>query len=303
MARDKTSKSGKLLIVTGLSGAGKSIAMHALEDLGLYCVDNLPLNLLPALAVEFEADRLGSVDRAAVGIDARSPPETLANFPAVLSTLSGRDILGELFFFEASEDVLISRYSETRRKHPLSTQDVSLAEAIRQEKALLAPVRRVADVHIDTSNLHIHQLRELMRHRVDQRESNRLSLMFESFGFKFGPPGDADFVFDVRCLPNPHWEPSLRGLTGRDQEVADYLDAQPLVGSMLGDIRTALEKWIPQFESVDRAYLTIAIGCTGGQHRSVFIAERLAEHFTATRGAVLTRHRELAKLPTHVGAD
>ncbi|MEM7250411.1 MAG: RNase adapter RapZ [Pseudomonadota bacterium] len=283
-----------LLVVTGLSGAGKSIAMHALEDLGFYCVDNLPLNLLPALAVEFEADRLGRIERAAVGIDARSPAETLASFPAVLDALREKNILGELFFLEANEEVLISRYSETRRRHPLSNNEVSLAEAIRREKTLLAPVRRVADVRIDTSTLHIHQLRELMRQRVEQRETTRLSLLFESFGFKHGLPTGADFVFDVRCLPNPYWQPSLRGQTGCDEPVADYLAAQPLVQSMLGDIRLALEKWIPQFESVDRSYLTVAVGCTGGQHRSVFMVEQLAAHFRAQHGAVLIRHRELA---------
>jgi len=283
----------RLIVISGLSGAGKSVAMDALEDLGYYCIDNLPINLLGALAAELDTGDQPPYDRAAVAIDARNPADTLQRLPEIIEELRGRGIVDELVFLEADDTSLVKRFSETRRKHPLTADNVSLAEAIGRERTLLGPMRRHADICIDTSRMHLHQLREMIRQRVDRRPLKTLSLLFESFGYKHGVPADADMVFDARCLPNPHWVPRLRPLTGRDADVREFLEAQPAVGEMLGDVRTFLEKWIPRFEAENRAYLTVAMGCTGGQHRSVYLVERLAEHFRQARRGVLVRHREL----------
>jgi len=283
----------KLIVVSGLSGAGKSVAMDVLEDLGYYCIDNLPVNLLPALATELEDGARPAYRRAAVAIDARNPAEALQRLPEVIERLRESGIADELLFLEADDQTLIKRFSETRRKHPLTADDIALAEAIRRERHLLAPVRSLADVCVDTSRLHLHQLRDLVRDRVDRRPRDTLSLLFQSFGYKHGVPTDADMVFDSRCLPNPHWVPSLRRLSGRDSEVTRFLAAQPEVGEMEQSLKAFLEQWVPRFEKENRAYLTVAIGCTGGQHRSVYLVERLAEHFRAKRGAVQVRHREL----------
>ena len=287
----------KLTVVTGLSGAGKSVAMHALEDLGYYCVDNLPVSLLLPLAEALRA-RVGSsqpeIDRAAVGIDARSPQGMLSELPDSISALRDAGVLGDLLFFEADDDVIIERFSETRRKHPLTRATLPLAEAIRQERTLLAPIKVLADVSIDTSRMHLHQLRDLIWSRIDQRQAGRLSILFLSFGYKHGLPHDTDMVFDVRCLPNPHWEPTLRSLTGQDREVVEYLDSEPMVAEYLDDMSEFLARWVPQFEADNRAYLTIAVGCTGGRHRSVYMVEKLAMRFSSHAGPVITRHRELA---------
>lgn len=287
----------RLIVISGLSGAGKSIAMDALEDLGYYCIDNLPVKLLPALAAELEdATQLAS-DRAAVAIDARTPAEALGNLPKIIGELRERAVVDDLVFLEADEGTLIKRFSETRRKHPLTARNVSLAEAIRRERALLAPLRNIADICVDTSRLHLHQLRDLVRERIDRRPQKTLSLLFESFGYKQGVPPDADMVFDSRCLPNPHWVPRLRPLTGIDPAVVEFLESQPLVEEMFHDLKSFLELWVPRFEAENRTYLTIAIGCTGGQHRSVYLVERLAGHFRAQREGVLVRHRELPEVP------
>ncbi|MCP5157591.1 MAG: RNase adapter RapZ [Ectothiorhodospiraceae bacterium] len=283
----------KLVIVSGLSGAGKSIAMHALEDLGYYCVDNLPLGLLPALA-----STLGNVpgrrhELVAVAIDARNSAADFERFGEIMDEISALGVESRVVFIEADEDVLLKRFSETRRRHPLTADDVSLGEALAQERTLLAPVRRKADLRLDTSQTHVHQLRDLVRSRIDERPLSRLALLFESFGYKHGLPQDADFVFDVRFLPNPHWEPDLRNLTGRDAEVRRFLESQPAVEDVVWQVTGLLERWIPAFEADNRAYLTVAIGCTGGQHRSVYIAERLAEHFRSRRPGVMVRHREI----------
>jgi RNase adapter protein RapZ len=287
----------KLTVVTGLSGAGKSVAMHALEDLGYYCVDNLPVSLLLPLAEALRA-RVGSsqpeIDRAAVGIDARSPQGMLSELPESISALRDAGVLGDLLFFEADDDVIIERFSETRRKHPLTRATLPLAEAIRQERTLLSPIKVLADVSIDTSRMHLHQLRDLIWSRIDQRQAGRLSILFLSFGYKHGLPHDADMVFDVRCLPNPHWEPALRSLTGQDREVVEYLDSEPMVAEYLDDMSEFLARWVPRFEADNRAYLTIAVGCTGGRHRSVYMVEKLAMRFSNHAGPVITRHRELA---------
>ena len=283
----------KLVIVSGLSGSGKSVALHTLEDVGFYCIDNLPVGLLGDFGRHITEIRIRPGERYAVGIDARSGSEDLSRFPTILDELEARGIHSEILFLQADNDTLIKRFSETRRRHPLSGPSTSLAEAIAGEAALLAPILARADLTIDTTTTTLHQLRELIRERLDRRVHGRLSLLFESFGFKHGVPKDADFVFDVRCLPNPHWEPRLRPLTGRDADVAEYLQAQPSVERMYEHIRGFIEEWLPAFERESRSYLTVAIGCTGGQHRSVYLSERLSEHFRQREDNVSVRHREL----------
>jgi UPF0042 nucleotide-binding protein len=284
----------RLIVVSGLSGAGKSIAMHALEDLSFYCIDNLPAGLLPALARELKSASQPAYTRAAVAIDARNPAEALQELPEMIQALRQQELVHELVFLEAVDDTLIKRFSETRRKHPLTEGNVSLAEAIARERALLAPVRQDADICIDTSRTHLHELRELIRQRLDRRPINTLSILLQSFGYKHGLPSDADMVFDVRCLPNPHWKPYLRPLTGCDLEVQQFLDSESLAQEMLETLTAFLETWIPRFELENRAYMTVAIGCTGGRHRSVYLCERLASRLSTQRPNVLVRHREIA---------
>lgn len=283
----------RLIVVSGLSGAGKSVAMEALEDLGYYCVDNLPANLLPAFTDELTARAGSAYERAAVAIDARNPADALQRSPAMIVKLRDKGVVNELLFVEAENGILIKRFSETRRKHPLTAGNISLGEAIRKERELLGPLRREADICIDTSRTNLYQLRDIIRERIDGRPLKVLSLLFESFGYKHGLPPDSDMVFDVRCLPNPHWEPNLRPLTGLDFEVVEFLESHPIVEEMFIDIRDFLEPWIAKYEAGNRSYLTIAIGCTGGQHRSVYLAERLREHFCAHRKGVMVRHREI----------
>ena len=286
----------RLIVISGLSGAGKSVAMDALEDLRYYCIDNLPVNLLPALTAELTRAEKSAYQRAAVAIDARNPAHALLAMPEMIRGLRAEGLVNELVFLEAEDETLIKRFSETRRKHPLTADDVSLAEAITRERTLLAPLRQEADICIDTSRTSLHELRELVRQRVDRRPLRQLSILFQSFGYKHGVPPDTDMVFDVRCLPNPHWKPHLRPLTGRDQEVKAFLEAEPLVQQMFESLRGFLESWIPHFEAENRAYMTVSIGCTGGRHRSVYLCERLREHFQQCRPAVLVRHRETPEL-------
>jgi len=284
-----------MIIVSGLSGSGKSIALQTLEDLHYYCVDNLPVKLLKPFANEIlarENDPLPTTP--AVSIDARNFPDNLGHFPHILKNLQTSGLTVELLFLEATDEALLKRYSETRRKHPLSREGTSLLEAIRQERCLLESFSAHADLIIDTSHTNVHELRDLLRKRLHHRPPDSLSILFESFGYKHSVPAEADFVFDVRCLPNPYWEPQLRLLSGLDDKVIAFLEQQPEVAAMSADLRQFLEAWVPRFEAADRSYLTIAIGCTGGQHRSVFIATTLANHFRKTRRNVLIRHRELA---------
>jgi RNase adapter protein RapZ len=279
------------VIVSGLSGAGKTIALHSLEDLGFYCVDNLPVSLLPMFAEQ--ASRLDIVhEGVAVGVDARTT--ALNEMPALLQTLSAVKIPYHILFLEADDSVLIKRFSETRRKHPLSSAKVPLREAIQQERQLLEPLAKQADIRINTSFIQVHQLRDIIRLQIKLRSHQNLSVLFQSFGFKYGIPSDADFVFDVRCLPNPYWESELRQLTGRDGAVVNFLQAQPKVQQMEQTMIEFLETWLPQFAADNRSYLTIAIGCTGGQHRSVYLAEQLAKYFSQQSEGVLVRHRELS---------
>lgn len=283
----------RLVIISGLSGSGKSVALHTLEDAGFYCIDNLPVNLLPKFVAELKKSPSAAHEKIAVGIDARNLPEELNRLPDIVAELTAMGVSSELVFLEANDHALLKRFSETRRRHPLTRPDTALAEAIQRERKLLQTISAQADLHIDTSCTNIYQLRDLIRDRIEHKPQ-ALSLLFESFGYKNGIPMDADFVFDVRCLPNPNWEPTLRALTGFDPEVAQFLDQQDTVGEMLDQLKSFLETWIPSFEASDRSYMKIAIGCTGGQHRSVYLVNRLAEHFSKMFSSVLARHRELA---------
>ncbi|MFO1432063.1 MAG: RNase adapter RapZ [Candidatus Competibacteraceae bacterium] len=284
----------RIIIVSGLSGSGKSIALQTLEDIGYYCVDNLPITLLKAFAGEILRHGQPLSQTTAIGIDARNFLGELERFPAIIEELRSSGLKVEIVFLQAADEVLLKRYSETRRKHPLSLDDVPLLEAIRQERQLLACISAYADLIIDTSLTNVHELRRLLRQRLHEpTTAGGISILFESFGFKKGTPADADFIFDVRCLPNPYWEPQLRPLTGLDEAVIDFLNQQPEVLRMLEDLRNFLLHWLPHFERGDRSYLTIAIGCTGGQHRSVFIVEALANYFRQTRRGIMIRHREL----------
>lgn len=284
----------KMLIISGLSGSGKSIALQALEDLDYYCIDNLPLGLLTQFAEQMMDPRAARrIENVAVGIDARNLVRDLARFGDILSEIRGLGVDCEMIFLSASDSVLIKRFSETRRKHPLTRPNVSLTEAIAEERELLAPLSSSADLSVDTSTFNVHQLRSLIGERVAERRGSSLSLLFVSFGYKHGIPADADFVFDIRCLPNPHWDPQLRLFKGTDAPVIGFLEQQPGVARMYEDIRSFLERWVPAFEAEDRNYMCVAVGCTGGQHRSVYMAEKLAAHFRETRGNVMVRHREL----------
>lgn len=283
----------RIIIVSGLSGSGKSIALQTLEDLDYYCVDNLPIELLKPFAREILSRKSGLLQTIAVGIDARNFRDELERFPEILADLRRNGLAIEILFLQAADEALLKRYSETRRKHPLSLEGVPLMEAIRWERRLLEPMAAHADLIIDTSHTNVHELRQLVRSRLHDTPPGQLSILFESFAFKHGVPADADFVFDVRCLPNPHWEPQLRPLTGLDDKVVDFLTRQSAVMGMIADLCRFLETWIPCFENSSRSYLTVAIGCTGGQHRSVFIAAALARHFSKIRRNIMTRHREL----------
>lgn len=283
----------KLIIISGLSGSGKSIALQALEDLGYNCIDNLPIGLLHALAVQIThaADPIG--EDFAVGIDARNLAPDLEQFPEMLGTLHNMGLNIQVIYLAADEQTLIKRFSETRRRHPLSSETTPLQEAIQQEKQFLEPVASNADLILDTSHTNVHQLREIIRDCVKGDQHDGMSILIESFGFKHGIPSDANFIFDVRCLTNPHWIPGLRQLTGRDKPVIDYLEQHEDVMQMYADIEAFLAKWIPRFEAENRSYMTIAIGCTGGYHRSVYLSERLARYLRDQHKNIIVRHREL----------
>jgi len=282
----------KLLIISGLSGAGKSIALQALEDLDYYCVDNLPLALLPAFARQMLASGQAAQD-VAVGVDARNDAEELQAFQYSLDQLQSLGVSYEIIFLEAADNTLLQRFSETRRKHPLTDAGTPLTDAIMRERKLMEKIDAAAALHIDTSGTNVHQLRALIRGRVAHRPAAQLSMMFVSFGYKNGIPADVDYVFDVRCLPNPHWDPRLRPRDGRDAAVIDFLEQQPEVMKMLADIENFLQTWLPAFAVENRSYMTIAIGCTGGQHRSVYLAERLAAVFRQDCENVQIRHRDV----------
>ena len=284
----------RLIVVSGLSGSGKSVALHVLEDLGYYCIDNMPAALLRSVIDEVRSGGDGSTNLLALGVDARNRRQDLEALPRLIEELRQQDIQTELLFLQSSEEVLLKRYSETRRRHPLAEHGTALRAAIASEREILAEVLNAADLIIDTSRTSIYELADTIRERIDRRETGALSVLIESFGFKHGIPADADFVFDLRCLPNPYWTIELRGLTGQDKEVTEFLDAQPAFRAMFDDILAFLKRWIPKYNDVQRGYLTVALGCTGGQHRSVYMTDKLAEALRAAHDPVLTRHNELA---------
>ena len=283
----------KLIIVSGLSGSGKTVALHTLEDEDFYCVDNLPLGLLPRLVDQLLSRDMQPYSEVAVGIDARSDSHDLRRFAEIVKELRARDIDTEIIYLQAELATLIRRFSDTRRKHPLSRKGLPLSESIDVEKVLLAEIAHRADLLVDTTFTNVHQLRDLIKAQVIKREVNSLSILFQSFGFKHGAPADSDFVFDIRCLPNPHWEAKLQSQTGKDQDVIEYLEDKPEVIRMFEHIRDYLHDWIPEFEKQNRYYLTVSIGCTGGKHRSVFMVEKLRNAFEAEQRTVTLRHREI----------
>lgn len=282
----------KLVIVTGLSGSGKSVALHALEDTGFFCIDNLPVGLVEALTDELLSHRLPHHHRVALGIDARSPARDLAGMPGIIERVKGQGVGVRVLFLEADDRILLQRFSETRRRHPLATGTRTLEQAIQAEHELLAPFRQVADVVVDTSRTHLHQLRELIRQRIAET-GGKLSISLQSFGYKHGIPQDADLIFDARCLPNPHWHAHLRPLTGRDSPVQDFLSGEQRTELLFSQIAGFLDHWLPCLEQEARSYLTVAIGCTGGQHRSVYMVERLAGHLRNLGHEPVVTHREL----------
>lgn len=287
----------KLVIVSGRSGSGKSTALHVLEDLGFYCIDNLPIGLLLPLADEALISEESRLEKIAVSIDARNLSTGIDQFTDIVNQFKHRHFDMDIIYLDALNQTLLKRFHATRRKHPLSNDSVSLKEAIEAEKELLSPISSAADLIVDTSDMTMYQLRDLIKERVVGRTGQDIALLFQSFGFKHGVPIDADFVFDVRCLPNPYWDQSLRAYTGKDQPIHTFLELQPETGEMLGDIVSYLNKWLPQFANSNRSYLTIGIGCTGGQHRSVYICEKLGETFKALQSNVQVRHKELPSLP------
>ena len=282
----------RLVVISGRSGSGKTSALNILEDVGFTCIDNLPVSLLPDLINKLRSENLKDDLKLAVGIDARNLVGDLSLIPEELELIKARGISVNVLFLQSRRSDLMRRYSETRRKHPLSSGTVSLKEAIDLEKDMLAPIAEIADRNIDTSGLSLHQLRDLIKSTVVPHDTEQMAILFESFGFKRGVPSDADFVFDVRCLPNPHWKLELRALTGNDPEVIEFLESQVDVASMLADIIGFLTRWIPKHQDNNRSYLTIAIGCTGGQHRSVYLANRLAEYFGETYPLVQVVHKQ-----------
>lgn len=282
----------RLIVVSGLSGSGKSVALRTLEDLSLYCVDNLPARLLPAL-VKGKDNPASWRGGLAVSIDIRNADD-LAQLPLWLTQVAALGFDYQLVYFEADPITLVRRYAETRRRHPLSADGRPLADAIALESRLLAPLRAIADHVIDTTALNVHQLRRRVITDLGLTAREGLRLLFESFAYRNGIPNDADFVFDTRCLPNPHWDTRLRPLSGRDAEVRDHLDAQPEAVAYADQVARFVDTWLPAFSGSTRSYLTIAFGCTGGRHRSVYLAERLAAHYRQLgRPDVSTWHREL----------
>lgn len=284
----------RLIVVSGLSGSGKSVALNVLEDLGYYCIDNMPAALIESVIEEVRSTSGTGEVRIAIGVDARNRQRDLDAMPELVRRLKSRNIQTDLLFLQADDEILLKRYSETRRRHPLAVTGGPLQSAIDRERELLGPVINAADLILDTSRTSVYELAELLRSRVDSRKVAALSILVESFGYKHGIPSDADFVFDMRCLPNPFWVPNLRYKNGLDPEVIEFLESQDKFRAMFTDIRDFLQRWIPEYVSFNRSYLTVAIGCTGGQHRSVCMAERIAAALRENHADVLTRHNELA---------
>ncbi len=280
----------QLIIVSGRSGSGKSVALHMLEDLGFYCVDGVPTTLLPNLVEELSQ----GYNKVATSIDARNFPRDFSKFKKVLANVKDLCESCEIIYLNADDNTLIKRFSETRRKHPLTTDDISLDEALQREHELLHPLQKIADTEIETNQLSVHELRNNIRSTINNDQLPSLSILFLSFGFKHGLPLESDYVFDVRCLPNPYWEPELRQYTGLDPAIKQYLETGEETPAMVSDITNFLDLWLPHYEKNNRQYLTIALGCTGGQHRSVYVAEKLAAHYQQHRKHIQVRHRDLS---------
>ncbi len=283
----------RLIIISGLSGAGKTVALNTLEDLGFYCIDNLPISLLNEIAKQISNPSSKFSNRFAIGIDARNPEQDINNLPKTITELKNQGIKVGLVFLEANDEILTSRFSETRRKHPLSSKKITLPDAINMERAIMEKLSIISDIRIDTSLTLMHQLRDIVREKIADIPLASLSIQFTSFGFKHGVPRDADFVFDVRCLPNPYWDKNLRSLSGKDPKVTDFLSNQKMVLDMINEIQEFLDRWIPEFEADNRSYLCVAVGCTGGQHRSVYIADILSKHFLEQDKQVIVNHRDI----------
>lgn len=283
----------KLVIISGRSGSGKSTALNLLEDEGYYCIDNLPVALIPAVVTHLQDSDASEHGKVAICIDARNASNNLSTFVSLIKN-QPTDVDVDVVFLDADSDKLIKRFSETRRRHPLSNKQTALSEAILKERKILEPIARYATLTIDTSSMNLHELRSAIKSRLVEKQGPGISILFQSFGFKQGIPVDADMVYDVRILPNPHWDPTLRALTGKDGAVIAFLDAQEEVEEMYTDIKNYLQKWLPLFERNNRSYMTISIGCTGGQHRSVYLSERLARHFANSYENTQVRHREIS---------
>lgn len=283
----------QLVIISGRSGSGKSIALQALEDIGYYAIDNLPAMLLGSLVDELRNSPTVHTS-IAVSIDARNLPHALERFPRLMEELRAKQVDCQIVYLTTDAKILLERYSATRRRHPLTRgRDITLNEAIESEDATLSDIRNLADLIIDTSRLSVHDLRGRIADQVASHRADHLTLTVESLGFKGGVPLDADIVFDARCLPNPYWDPRLRSATGREPSIVAFLEQYPLVQQMLDDISAWVERWLPEYRNTHRSYLTVAIGCTGGQHRSVYLAERLAQRLAEHQSDVRLRHREL----------
>ena len=283
----------RIVILSGLSGSGKSVALHMLEDLGFYCIDNIPAALLKPFISYTVRSSESTYERTAIGLDARNTAAEIASVPQLIDELKRSGLQVEVVFLIAGEEELLRRFAETRRRHPLSRSDLALREAMALERSLLEPVVSAADLVLDTSRMGVHALRDIIHQRVEQRAAGRLSITFESFGYKDGIPGDADFVFDARALPNPYWEPGLRNLTGRDAEVVRFLENHSDVTRLTADIASFVRARVPEFQASNRGYLTVAVGCTGGQHRSVYVVERLRAWLSGQDVAFDVRHRDL----------
>jgi UPF0042 nucleotide-binding protein len=282
----------KLVIISGRSGSGKSTALNVLEDAGFYCIDNLPAGLLPSLIEQSKNNSIEN-NNLAVCIDARNHTDDISSLTSVCKNLPN-DVETQIVYLDANSTELIKRFSETRRKHPLSNKTTTLREAILNEEKLLAPIAAIADVQINTNDMNVHDLREVIKKRLcSHLETGGMAILFTSFGFKNGIPIDADIVYDVRCLPNPYWKPELRHYTGKDKEVQNFLNNHADVETMFNDIRSYLEHWLPKFDASNRNYITISIGCTGGMHRSVFLCEKLTAHFSSKMDNVQIYHRDL----------
>ncbi len=297
----------KLIIISGRSGSGKSTAVQVLEDIGFYCIDNLPAALLPetinylhslkneSFSIAGSHNTAGTQEKIALCIDARNPAKHLEQLPKIIANLKADKQQFEIDFIylDASDEILIQRYSATRRRHPMEGMAKGLQSAIEYENSVLAPIADLASLRIDTTHLSLYELRDVIKYRVAERTEQNISLQFISFGFKHGLPLDSDIVYDLRILPNPYWLPELRSFNGKQTPVIEFLSQQPLVNEMITDIKNYLEKWLPEFKQNNRSYVTIGLGCTGGQHRSVFIAEQLTRHFLPLMDNVSVYHREI----------